>query len=192
MRDVPDRLVLDLATLPVGAAQQMRYVLPLLPLPPIGDNVNRTSWARSPRHRRTIPPPPDGLIIRIDDYICSHQKGRNPSNHRDSGLSSSGYWRELGLAAVDAPLDLLTRMSETRRRLRPLPRMEWGVELASSGGLPAAWPEATERIAPHPFIPTTPARTCSRTRPECATPGNRGTHVVRVSARAAAVALRRT
>ena len=61
MRDVPDRLVLDFAALPIGAAQQMRDVLPPLPLTPIGDNVNRTlergllDMSAPYRHHRTDP-----------------------------------------------------------------------------------------------------------------------------------------
>jgi hypothetical protein len=41
------------------------------------------------------PTPPDRSITTIDDYLGDHKKDRNPSNHRDSGLSEASYWREL-------------------------------------------------------------------------------------------------
>src|SRR6059036_2856847 len=59
MRDVADRLVFDLAGLAIRAAQQMTDILAALPLPPIGDNVNRTGRAWSARHDQTLHAPSD-------------------------------------------------------------------------------------------------------------------------------------
>src|SRR5256885_1391660 len=80
--DVPDGLVLDLAALPIGAAQQMRDVLPPLPMPSIGDNVNRTSRAWSSRHERTIPPTPDRLIAKLMTTYPTLKKAETPATTR--------------------------------------------------------------------------------------------------------------
>src|SRR5918996_772331 len=55
VREVADGLVADLAALAPGAPQQVRDVLALLALPPVGDDVNRASRPRLSPHDTTIP-----------------------------------------------------------------------------------------------------------------------------------------
>jgi hypothetical protein len=59
VREVRQRLVLDLGALTVGAAQQMRHVLPMRPLPTVGDDMHRARRTTTTAHAATLPPPSD-------------------------------------------------------------------------------------------------------------------------------------
>src|SRR5947199_7621307 len=103
MRDVPDRLVLDLPALPIRAAQKVADVLPILPLTPIGDNVNRARRPWSARHERTIQPSSDRTETLITDYARQPQKDRNPSNHPDPASQPPVIEGNFGLDPTIAP-----------------------------------------------------------------------------------------
>jgi hypothetical protein len=59
VRDIADRLVPDPAALAPGAPQQVSDVLTVLALPPVGDDMDRTSWPRLSAHTSTLPHKPD-------------------------------------------------------------------------------------------------------------------------------------
>jgi hypothetical protein len=59
MREVRERLVLDLAALAIGAPQQVRDVLAMPPPPTVGDDVHRARLTRSTAHTHNLHPEPD-------------------------------------------------------------------------------------------------------------------------------------
>ena len=59
VREVGQRLVLDLAALAIGATQQMRDVLAMRPLATVGDDMHRAHRTRSTTHTRNLYRPSD-------------------------------------------------------------------------------------------------------------------------------------
>ena len=154
-----ERLVLDLAALAVGAAQQMRDVLPPLPPPPVGDDVHRTRRTRPSDITEPYPHRPDRILDNIDDYTRQHKKGRNPSNHKDSGLPDAVIDGNFGLVKQRPPCPPdHGRLANAREHDRRLSVMAGVVVSSRDERLDTAAPSLASLHSCKPI--------CARRRPE--------------------------
>ncbi len=86
MRQIRQRLLLDLAVLAVGTPKQRR-VVDRLPRPALRrDHVHRTRWTSMPSHDQESTAPTGHLVVTT---ISEREKARTPATTRDPGPYSS-------------------------------------------------------------------------------------------------------